>query len=51
LITNTSWQANMSNIMSMLALAGLMEGVAPQAVNSADFLAAIRTRLERRLEV
>ncbi|MDY6250046.1 MAG: NADP-dependent isocitrate dehydrogenase [Bacteroidaceae bacterium] len=32
-------------------LAGLMEGVAPQAVNSADFLAAIRTRLERRLEV
>ena len=31
-------------------LAGLMEGVAPQAVNSADFLAAIRTRLERRLE-
>ena len=32
-------------------LAGLMEGVAPQAVNSADFLAAIRSRLERRLEV
>ncbi|MBP3785109.1 MAG: NADP-dependent isocitrate dehydrogenase [Bacteroidaceae bacterium] len=32
-------------------LAGLMEGVTPQAVNSADFLAAIRTRLERRLEV
>lgn len=31
-------------------LVNLMEGVAPKAVNSADFLAAIRERLERRLK-
>ena len=30
-------------------LVGLMEGVEARAVNSADFIAAIRTRLERRL--
>ena len=30
-------------------LANLMEGVAPQVKNSADFIAAIRTRLEKRL--
>jgi isocitrate dehydrogenase len=30
-------------------LVGLMEGVETTAVNSADFIAAIRTRLEKRL--
>ena len=30
-------------------LGGLMEGITPQVKNSADFLAAIRTRLEKRL--
>ena len=30
-------------------LANLMEGVTPQVKNSADFIAAIRERLEKRL--
>ena len=30
-------------------LANLMEGVTPQVKNSADFMAAIRERLEKRL--